>query len=241
VEGEGRGALGGAGLPRASMQTTSSPMPTPQVTRSSVGPSVARNAFGNAPRTLGGIFSAPTSYDSFGTLPANTAVFDPGTSVTLSTVNVPGYGLTKGTTVRFSFTGIIDFNGVAGPASGFVRFIVNPNALGVPYDFILGIITPPGGVASYIFGGQVDLLVQGASSDACDVAISSLFFVPGLSPSAPVLSLPLGASVGILSLDTTGLASGIDFSVTASMSPPPAAASIAKIQLNRFVVEMAGG
>jgi hypothetical protein len=47
--------------------------------------------------------------------------------------------------------------------------------------------------------------------------------------------------MGILSLDTTGLASGIDFSVTASMSNPPANASIAKIQLNRFVVEMAGG
>ena len=215
-------------------------MPIAQITRSSVGPSVARNAFGNAPRTLGGIFSAPTSYSSFGTLLGNTAVFVPGTSVTLSTVNVPGYGLTKGSTVRFSFTGLIDFNGAAASATGFVRFIVNPNALGVPYDFILGPITPPGGAVSHIFGGQVDLLVQGASSDACDVAISSIFFVPAQAPFAPVLSLPLGSSMGILSLDTTGLASGIDFSVTASMSAV-GSASIDKIQLNRFVVEMAGG
>lgn len=215
-------------------------MPIPQTTRSSIGPSVARNTYGNAPRTLGGVFQAPTSYDSFGTDPAATGTFLPGTTKTLSTVNFPGYSLTQGMVVQISYSGVIQFNGV-GNASGTIKLLVNPKSGGGFYSFTLGVFVPPGGAANHVFAGQVDLLVQGASSDASSVAITSVFFPPATTPSAPELTLPQGSSIGILSLDTTGLLAGINFSLQAIMDVPPATPSIAKIQLNRFVTEIAGG
>ena len=215
-------------------------MPIPQTTRSSIGPSVARNTYGNAPRTLGGIFNAPTTFTSFGSILSADQTFPNNSTQTLGTVNLPAYTFSKGSVTRISFAGELTWNLVPG-GFAFLRLQVTPNSAGLPYNIqIAPGAASPGGVGSYIFGGVITLFAPEDPSATGNVSISSLVYdiQSPVVPSTPVFGLPQGSSLGNLSLDTTGLSSGIDFNLQMNLT---GGTSIGFTKLLYFLTEMVGG
>ena len=214
-------------------------MPIPQVIRSSAGPSVSRNTFGNAPRTLGGIFNAPTTFTSFGTDVTADETFPVGTTKTLGSVNFPGYSFTKGSYVRISYAGSLVFNNVVGVATGNLSVLIAPNAAGTFYSFNLdGGYTAPGGLSADLFGGEFSFFALEEPSDSAAVSVSSLFTSVTNTPAAPLFSLPQGVEPGTVLLDTTGLPGGITVSLRCSLA---GSARIGLIKLRYFVTEISGG
>jgi hypothetical protein len=213
-------------------------MPIPQTTRSSSGPSIARNTFGNAPRTLGGIFNAPTTFTSFGTDVTADEVFPAGTTKTLGSVNFPGYSFTKGSYVRISYAGSLAFTAGLG-ATGNISVLIAPNAAGTFYSFNLdGGYTAPVGVSGDFFGGEFSFFALEDPSDSATVAVSSLFTSVSNTPAAPLFNLPQGSGAGTVLLDTTGLPGGITVSLRCSLA---GSARIGLIKLRYFVTEISGG
>ena len=157
---------------------------------------------------------------------------------TLGTVNLPAYSFTEGTVVRVSFAGVLSWNAVPG-GFAFLRLQVTPNAAGVPYNLQLATGLATTGTPCW-FGGQITLFAQEEPSAAAQVAVSALISDIQLpaAPTAPELKLLQGSDVGLLSLDTTGLASGIDFNLQVSLS---GGASIGFTQLRYYLTEMVGG
>jgi hypothetical protein len=213
-------------------------MPISQKARSSVGESITRNNYGVAPRTLGGLFAAPTTYTSFGSNGADFP-FPDNTQRTLGSVNLPAYTLNHGAVVRMSFAGTLTWNAVAG-GFAFLRLQVTPNSAGVPYNIALATGAPTDAGATYWFGGQITLLAQQEPSPASNVAISTLTsdIQKGTAPVAPYFQTPQGTGAGLLLLDTAGLSSGIDFNLQVSLS---GGASIGFTQLRYFLTEIVGG
>jgi hypothetical protein len=214
-------------------------MPIAQVTRFSAGPSVSRNAFGNAPRTLGGIFNAPTTFTSYGTDVTADQPFPVGTTQTLGSVNFPGYSFTKGSYVRISYAGSLVFNNVGGGATGNISVLIDPNAAGTSYAFNLdGGYTAPVGLSVEFFGGEFSFFALEEPSASAAVSVSSLFTSVSNAPAAPLFSLPQGVEPGTVLLDTTGLPGGITVSLRCSLA---GTGRISLIKLRYFVTEISGG
>jgi hypothetical protein len=211
-------------------------MPVSQNARNSGGANIARNSFGVAPRTLGGLFSAPVNLTSFGSDPSAVDPFPNNTVQTLGSVNLPAYTFTKASVVRISFAGVLSWNATPG-GFAFLRMEVTPNALGLSDNLQLatGLAAVPGSICS--FGGQMTLFAQQDPSASALVAVSALtsdIQLPTV-PTAPEFKL---FQSGFLSLNTTGLASGINFNFQVSLS---GGASIGFTQLRYYLTEMVGG
>ena len=212
-------------------------MPPPtQISRGSPGASYARNRFGNAVRTLGGVYAAPVSFSSFGTYPGVTQSFPVGTTRPLGSVDFPAYTLYQGTVVRIGFSGSVAWNGAPGGADLQIRLLIDPDSAGSPYTLALDAVSPPGGTPTHVFGGQFDLLVLDECALAADVSISALYAPVAAAPSALALRLPQGSSLGNLSLATVGSTTMTLQATLVGVNP-----SVGQIVLNRFVTELVGG
>lgn len=238
MEGEGGEDRGGeGGLAAQPFPDYIEPMPTIQKTRVSDGESISRNRFGVAPRTLGGLYEAPTSFTSFGTNVAANAPFPAGTFRTLGSINLPAYALSQGTVLRLSFAGSLAWNGVGGGVGfSFIQFRITPDAGGLPYTLQLGSgATAPGAPQGDVFGGQITIFAPNPASISVGL-VGNILFSDIQNSAAPVA--PVYSRLQTLTLDTAGLASGIDFDIRASLAGAP---SIDLIQLDYYLAELVGG
>jgi len=195
--------------------------------------------FGNAPRTLGGVFNAPTTFTSFGTSATADETFLAGTTKTLASVNFPAYSFTKGSYIRISYAGVLQFNGAGGGATGNISLLISPNAAATFYSFNLDAgYTAPIGAAGDIFGGEFSFFAPEEPSDSATVAVSSLFTSVTNTAGTPLFDLPQGSDRGEILLDTTGLLNGITVSLRCSLAGNP---RILLTKMRYFVTEIAGG
>ena len=224
-------------------------MPVPVLSTVSPGPVVANSVAGNAPRALGGVVDAPLLYTDFGlvawiTDPAN--VFNPGTTVSLASVNLPAYSFALGTVLRLSFTGFVTWDLVAGAGEAIqigLRFA--PTAAALSQVINLGPPVLSSGIAArQVFSGQLTLFARTDPSGDADVAIHMVYAsIANSGVASPVVIVPLTPAVkanGIIGLMTVGWLTGTDISVVASMPNTGAGASVRVIQLIECVTEMTG-
>jgi len=224
-------------------------MPVPVLSTVSQGPVVANSVAGNASRVLGGVVDAPLLYSDFGlvawiTDPAN--VFNPGTTVTLSSVNVPAYSFALGTVLRLSFTGVVTWDLAAGLGETVqvgIRFAPTAAALSQVINLGSPALSPGIGLRQ-VFSGQLTLFARTAPSGDADIAIHVVYAdIANSGVATPTVIVPLTPAVkanGIIGLMTGGGLTGTDISVVASMPNTGASASVRVIQLIECVAEMTG-
>ncbi len=201
----------------------------PPIPRAFTGPVTARNALGVSPRTLGGVFSVPTTFTAFGSTTANP--FNPGATITLATVNLPAYTLDKGSVARMRYAGRLVWE--AAPPAVDPIFIRLDGVTGAA-PITMGGGAPPGPAgASAMFAGQFELVGLESPSAASKVAVSAEFTTIGpVGTVSPVTTTHQGVNgIGIGVLDTGGCPTGIDIKILSDMNNAGVVSSIRRIEL----------
>ena len=199
----------------------------PPIPRAFTGPVTSRNALGVSPRTLGGVFDVPVVFTAFGSTTANP--FNPGTTVTLATVNLPAYTLAEGSVARMRYAGRVTWEAAPGDAI-FLRLEGVTGAAPI----LMGGGAPPGaGGAVGMFAGEFELVALEPPSAASKVAISAEFVTIGVVGStSPVATTHQGVNgIGIGVLDTGGCPTGIDIKINADMNNVGPVSSVQRIEL----------
>ena len=224
-------------------------MPVSAYSTTLSGPVTSQNAIGIASRTLGGVFDAPVSYTDFGlpafiTDPTNT--FVSGSTVSLSTVNLPAYALAQGTVLRLSFSGYVTWNSLLGAGEPIQMGLrISPVAAALSQTFDLGPAVTSSGIGlKQVFSGQLFLLARTEPSADADVSIHmSYASIANSGVASPVVIIPLTPAVksnGVIGLTTGGFPAGTDIEVTATMSAGLLGNSVRVIQLIECVTELIG-
>ena len=201
----------------------------PPIPRAFTGPVTSRNALGVSPRTLGGVFDVPVVFTAFGSTTANP--FNPGTTVTLATVNLPAYTLAEGSVARMRYAGRVTWE--AAPPAADAIFLRLEGVTGAA-PILMGGGVPPGAAgATAMFAGEFELVALEPPSAASKVAISAEFVTIGVVGStSPVATTHQGANgIGIGVLDTGGCPTGIDIKINADMSNNGVVSSVRRIEL----------
>lgn len=218
-------------------------MPVTLPTVLNAGAARANNALGVAPRTLGGLFNALTTFTEFGTLfPANP--FVEGSRVVLGSVTIPGYTLTQGAALRLSFSGSLLWLNAAGVGEPVqIGLLITPIATAANFLVDLGANVVPGGAhVTYVFGGVLEMVALEDPSTDSDVGTSIQFTdLAGSGTGTSRLSLLGTTTTGILRLNTAGLAAGTRLDIVATMTNGVLDPSVQRIRLQRFTTELFGG
>ena len=204
----------------------------PPIPRAFTGPVTSRNALGVSPRTLGGVFDVPVVFKAFGTAAPNP--FNPGTTVTLATVNLPAYTVDEGTVARLRYAGRILWDGAANAIFLRIGGITGAAAL------LMGGGVSPGAGTTAMFAGSVDIVGLEPPSAASKVAISAEFTTIGtVGTISPVATTHQGVNgIGIGVLDTGGCPTGIDITITSDMNPGGLVGSVQRIELYSLTFDL---
>lgn len=208
----------------------------PPIPRPFAGPVTSRNALGVAARTLGGVFDVPVTFTKFGSLTPNP--FNPGTTVTLGTVNLPAYTLDQGSVARLRYAGRLGWE--ASPPAVDAIFIRLDGITGGAPITMGGGAPPGGGGAVGFFAGSADIVALDAPSAASKVAIYAEFVAIGtVGSTSPTATTFQGVNgIGIGEIDTGGCPTGIDIKVIADMNNAGIISSIREIELYMLTLDL---
>lgn len=202
----------------------------PPIPRAFTGPVTSRNALGVSPRTLGGVFDVPVVFTAFGSFTANP--FNPGTTVTLATVNLPAYTLAEGSVARMRYAGRVTWEAAPIPAVDAI-FLRLEGVTGAAPISMGGGVPPGAGGAVGMFAGEFELVALEPPSAASKVAISAEFVTIGaVGNTGPIATTHQGVNgIGIGVLDTGGCPTGIDIKINADMNNLGVVSSVRRIEL----------